>query len=279
MTDDADLPHLTLVENLLWIVTLPTGMPQYDFMFEDFFACRHPIYQEGRVRAVARMGAASDYPQRFELLTGAGIDLVHTPSQYALTSHLPLWYPLIHDLTPPGRWFDTRPSVGDVESSFTWPVFVKGERQTSRHQRSLSIVEGPEQFERVMDLWQADPILHWQQIVVRQFVPLRLVGVQSPATLPRTFEFRSFWWKRRCVGFGPYWVGEHYTCTAEERSAAVAVAGEAARRLDVTFLVVDVAQTVNGEWIVIEVNDGQDSGYAGVHPLFMWRAVLDELSD
>jgi ATP-grasp domain-containing protein len=139
-------------------------------------------------------------------------------------------------------------------------------------------VESPERFEQVMDLWQADPILRWQRIVVREFIPLRLVGIQSPTTLPKSFEFRTFWWKGRCVGFGPYWTGEHYTCTPQERSAATAVAGVAAERLGVTFLVVDVAQTQDGPWIVIEVNDGQDSGYAGVHPLAMWRGVLEELS-
>ena len=109
----------------------------------------------------------------------------------------------------------------------------------------------------------------------REYVPLRLVGPQSPVTLPRAFEFRSFWWDGDCVGIGPYWADDHYELTAKEREAALTVAGEAARRVGVTFLVVDIAQTAEGHWIVIECNDGQDSGYAGVAPLLLWRRVID----
>ena len=37
----------------------------------------------------------------------------------------------------------------------------------------------------------------------------------------------------------------------------------------------DVAQTTAGDWIVIEVNDGQESGYAGVAPVALWQRVVD----
>jgi hypothetical protein len=39
--------------------------------------------------------------------------------------------------------------------------------------------------------------------------------------------------------------------------------------------VVDVAQTAEGEWIVIECNDGQDAGYAGVKAMAMWGRVVE----
>ena len=53
-----------------------------------------------------------------------------------------------------------------------------------------------------------------------------------------------------------------------------AVAREAALRLDVAFVVVDIAQALDGRWIVIECNDGQESGYAGVSPLGLWQAII-----
>jgi hypothetical protein len=126
-----------------------------------------------------------------------------------------------------------------------------------------------------MDAWEADDILRWQQVVCREYVNLRLVGEQSATTRPRAFEFRSFWWGGECVGIGPYWIDERYEMTPAERTAALAVAGEAARRVGVTLLVVDVAQTAAGEWIVIECNDGQDAGHAGVAPLAMWGRIVE----
>ena len=45
--------------------------------------------------------------------------------------------------------------------------------------------------------------------------------------------------------------------------------------VDVPFLVVDVAQSALGDWLVIECNDGQESSYAGNLPLVLWSAILD----
>jgi hypothetical protein len=43
----------------------------------------------------------------------------------------------------------------------------------------------------------------------------------------------------------------------------------------VPFLVVDIAQAADGRWLVIECNDGQESGYAACTPIALWQRVLD----
>ncbi|WP_237078769.1 ATP-grasp domain-containing protein [Myxococcus xanthus] len=109
-------------------------------------------------------------------------------------------------------------------------------------------------------------------------------GVEAPAPgrggapdrIPSSFEFRTFWWNGELVGWGPYWwQGTPYTLTPEAQREALGLGREVARRQDVPFLVVDVAQEVSGRWIVIECNDGQESGYAGISPFALWRAILD----
>jgi hypothetical protein len=271
-----DHANLVFVEDTLWIITHPTGMPAYDFAFEDFFPCRHPYQKPESVTAVARMGAASDYPERYRTLAAQGIHLVHTPELYERTSLLPVWYPLIEDLTPRSAWWlDRRPSAAEIEQQFRWPVFLKGVRQTSKHQKSLAVAESAADYDRIIATWEEDPILWWQGLVCREYLELRRVGESSIHTLPTAFEFRSFWWKGQCVGIGPYWKSVDYAMTAAERRAALDVAGEAACRVDVTFLVIDVAQRASGRWIVIECNDGQDSGYAGVSPMPLWRKVIE----
>jgi hypothetical protein len=42
----------------------------------------------------------------------------------------------------------------------------------------------------------------------------------------------------------------------------------------VLFLVIDVALATDGRWLVIECNDAQESGYAGVLPLTVWTSLL-----
>ncbi|WP_426754410.1 ATP-grasp domain-containing protein [Myxococcus sp. Y35] len=267
---------LLQVEARLWLLTAPTGQGIYDFAFDRFFACRRPYVLPESLEVVARVGVWNDYAERYRELAEAGLRLVHTPEQHLLATELPYWYPKLTDLTPRSVWFDERPDAETVERVLGWPVFVKGERQTSRHRKSLSIIEGPEQFRRAMDAYAKDPILHWQRVVCRELRSLRRVEEGAPDRIPSSFEFRTFWWKGELVGWGPYWwQGTPYTLTPEEQREALGLGREVSRRLDVPFLVVDVAQEVSGRWIVIECNDGQESGYAGISPFALWQAVLD----
>jgi hypothetical protein len=43
----------------------------------------------------------------------------------------------------------------------------------------------------------------------------------------------------------------------------------------VPFLVIDIAQRQDGRWVLIECNDGQESGYAGVSPFSLWQHVVE----
>lgn len=267
-------PNLTLVEDTLYVVDAPVGLSKYDFDFSLHFACSHPAWLDAPITAVARMGAAPDYLARFDEMKRWGITLIHTPEQYERTSLLPRWYPLLEGLTPRSHWFESVPEPEEVEALFDYPIFVKGERQTHKHRRDSSIMETPEQLRRVLADWRRDPILGWQRVVAREFLRLRPVAQDLGAGLPRVFEFRSFWWKGTCVGVGPYWNTPAYGLQAHEEEDLLELGAQAARRVDVPFLVLDVAQTVEGTWTVIECNDGQDSGYMGVDRVQMWRRIL-----
>lgn len=267
---------VTVLEDRLWVVESKTGISRYDFDFSQYFTCRHPIRWDDEQVVVARMGAAPDYAERYARMLEHGLRLVHTPDEYERTSVLPVWYPLIEGLTPLSHWFEEHPEPEDIERLFDYPVFLKGERQTNKHDRFQSIIEGPEQLREVLERWRREPILHWQRVVCREFLELRpVVDVQLGAGLPKVFEFRSFWWGTECVGIGPYWMSPRYELSALERAQALELGEEVARRIGVTFLVIDLAQTVDGRWVVIECNDGQDSGYMGVDRLPMWRRVVD----
>jgi hypothetical protein len=272
MREDEDLIR---VEDTLWVLSRRVGLPVYDFDFSRYFTCRRPWQRPDTITAVARAGAYENYNQRQAELAAEGIALIHSPDEHARASELPCWYPLLEDLTPRSVWFDRVPDVREVTAAFQWPVFVKGQRQTSRHRRSLSIIDGPEAFDRAMATFRQDPILGWQKIVCREYLRLRPVEDTAPDRIPTSFEFRTFWWRGELVGLGRYWwEGKSYAPSEDERGAAVGIAGEAAKRVNVAFLVVDVAQTEAGRWVVIECNDGQESGYAGVPPFALWQAVL-----
>ena len=263
------------VEDCLWVLSNPIGLPVYDFKFEDNFRCNHPIYIDAEINVVARLGATNDYQARYDYFGELGIKLIHTSIEYELSSRLPKWYPLISDLTSKSIWYDVFPSVKEVENNFSWPIFIKGERQTNRHDRSKSIIESPSQLNELKEIWKNDEILYWQKIVCREFINLKKVAEDHKIALPKSFEFRTFWWYNECVGFGKYWTSENYQLSDSEKDAMLKVASLAAKRLAVKFLVIDMALTENNEWIIIECNDGQDAGYAGVNPFLLWSNVVN----
>jgi hypothetical protein len=256
------------LDDTICLLVEPTGIAAYDFDFRAYFPCRSvdPQQPRGAIDVVARIGAIPDYAHFF---------LVNSSEQHQRATRLSHWYPLIADLTPRSKWYAQTPSVPEVEFDFQWPIFIKGARQTSHHQRALSIINGPQEFQAALRAYQQDRILRWQPLVCREFVPLRPVEDPLPDRIPSSFEFRTFWWKGNCVGSGCYWwEGKPYDWTDAERKAGLAVAQEAATRLDVPFLVIDIAQTIDGRWIVIECNDGQESGYAGASPLGIWQNII-----
>lgn len=265
--------NLTRLEKKLLVLHEEVGLSAYDFNFDLFFACDHPYQVEREEPCVLRIGPIADYPEEYQNLWERGLRLVNSPAEHALASELEHWYPLLAELTPRSKVFDTLPSREEIEAEFPWPIFLKGSRQTSKHNPALSLIPNRSAYEAVCHAYQHDPILHWQKPVVREFIPLQPVDGHVPGKVPPSLEYRSFWWHGACVAWGRYWYQvPPYDCSDVEEGLAVAQC--AAERLPVPFLVVDFAKTADGRWIVIECNDAQESGYAGLSPTALWQHVL-----
>jgi len=265
-----------LLRDRLWILTAPVGVPIYDFDFRRYFDCRTPYEAPVGIPGVARIGAFDDYAAFYQECAEEGITLVHSPDDHERCTLLPRWYPLIEADTPRSRWYPGIPTLSEVEAHFEFPIFIKGARQTSKHNAAASIVRTRSEFDEAVKIFRADPILHWQEFVCRELLDLRPVAGGTEGKIPASFEFRTFWWKGQLVGAGAYWYeAESYRWNDAERAGALALARRAVVALGCAFLVVDVAQTVDGRWIVIECNDGMESGYAAASPFAIWQKISD----
>lgn len=261
------------IEDRLVVVTKEVGVSTYDFDFDLHFCCEHPYRFKSEEMCVLRIGPISDYAAEFDEKMDMGLRLVNSPEEHAMASELESWYPLIRDLTPRTRVFEALPQAADIESEFDWPVFLKGSRQTSKHNPDLSIVRSRQHYERVVQQYQRDPILFWQKPVVREFVSLEPLTGSVPGKVPPSVEYRSFWWNGECVGWGCYWYQlDRYE--SADIDNGLAIASDTATRLKVPFLAVDFAKASGGQWVVIECNDAQESGYVGTPPYRLWREVL-----
>ena len=268
---------LVRLEKRLNIFCEPTYVAAYDFDFELFFECSHPVFLSDTQSCVLRSGAIADYPAVYTHFLEQNLRLINDPAQHERASELAVWYPSIAELTPTSLCCDEFPTAEKVAEDFGWPIFIKGSRQTSKHNPALCIARNADDYLTITRHYHDDPILHWQKIAIRRFVELMPVGGQVVGKVPASMEFRTFWWHNECVGYGQYWY-QLPAYQASDIDDGLALAGLAAQRLNVPFLVIDIAKTIEGQWIVIECNDAQESGYTGVSPNALWRKILGKLS-
>lgn len=266
--------RLCVVEQRMAVLVSPQGVAAYDFDFALNFACDHPRELPAGTPLLLRVGAADDYAALCATLAQDGLRPINPPEAHLLCSELEHWYPLIEQLTPRSRIYPSLPPADVIEAEFGWPVFIKGSRQTSKHDPSLAVVDSRERYASAAAAYARDPILHWQRPVVREFVRLQPVRGDVAGKIRPSLEFRTFWLHGECVGHGPYWYQvPRYECA--DIDDGLAIAQQAACRVNAPFLVVDIAKTVDGRWIVIECNDAQESGHAGIPPLRLWREVME----
>ncbi|MEM8778402.1 MAG: ATP-grasp domain-containing protein [Cyanobacteria bacterium P01_G01_bin.49] len=270
--------NIVCIEQKLTIINEKSHVAVYDFDFELFFNCTHPVYLPPDEICVLRIGAIKDYAIKYEKKQSIGLKLINSPQEHRRASELEQWYPLIRDITPRSICVNEFPPVDEIEKEFGWPIFLKGSRQTSKHNPDLSIIKNEDHYGRVRHQYHEDSILNWQKIVIREFVELEPVAGSVPGKIVPSLEYRTFWWYGKCVGCGQYWhqIARYETADIDIEKG-LKLAGEASLKVNVPFLVIDIAKTVGGQWLVIECNDGQESGYAGIIPQILWQNILSHI--
>jgi hypothetical protein len=112
------------------------------------------------------------------------------------------------------------------------------------------------------------------RVILRRLVRLRHART-SDQGFPLGREYRVFLHEGRPLEYGYYWEGDDPLCwlSAAEETDVLELAATAAGRLGVPYLAVDVGQTEDGDWIVIEPGDGQFAGLSAVEPLRLWNKL------
>ena len=252
------------------------GNNSYDFNFRNYFECKS-VVNSIDAPIILRVGAIGDYVELEKLVNNMGCKLAMTFEEHKMASELSNWYPLISEHTPYSKIYNEFPKIEDVLKEFSFPFFVKGNRQTNKHSKKLCIIENYNMYKELEKHWKVDSILHWQDVVIREYIDLQKVDDLSfPDMVPFSYEFRLFFWKNQLVSYGSYWtMGVQYKLNESDKQEVFSLAQKVAEIINVPFLAVDVAKTNQGKWIVIEVNDAQESGYVGVNRNELWKNIID----
>ncbi len=253
-----------------------TGNDVYDFDFRNHFECKSVI-SEIKPPILLHIGAVEDYAGIENMLEQMGMKLLVNEAEHLRCSTIEGWYPALKEKTPFTKMYDVLPPVEEILKDFSFPIFIKGNRQTNRHKKSQCIIEDKEAYERLRTEWDCDSILSWQRVAVRDYVPLKAIDSTSyPDMVPISYEFRFFYFEGKCMAYGPYWyMGNRYSLDERDLAEVLKLTDWAAEKLAVTFPSIDIAKTASGEWIIIEVNDAQESGFVGVNPISLWNNTIE----
>ena len=225
---------------------------------------------------VARYRAVPYYDEVVRDLGAQGSTLINSQSEHSVVASFE-WYNLLSDLTPKS-WF----RLHDVPKD-GGPFVVKGAVNSKKEQwRTSMYAQTFSDAIRVAGVLQEDRYIANQPVVVREYIPLVCLE-ESIGGLPFANEWRVFAYRGVLLAWGYYWSGAEDESKARARLSGegLTVAREAAARLadHVPFTAIDVAETVDGRWIVVEVNDGQMSGLSDVDPEELYSSLARALAN
>lgn len=199
--------------------------------------------------------------------------MINGYSEHCYVANLDNWYQDLKDYTPK-TWFQ----LATVDSG--GPFVLKGLTNSRKnlwntHMFAADKKAMTEVYSRLMD----DTMISEQNICVRQYVPLVKLadGING---LPITQEFRCFFYKTQLLAQGFYWA--NYAGDLDKLPEAPPheflskIADTVSQHIN--FFVMDVAKTATGEWIVVELNDGQMSGLSMCSPFELYKNLHEAVS-
>lgn len=220
------------------------------------------------------------YADLYQALQAKGVTLVNTPEEYVFCHHLPRWYSAFADCTPKSLWVKgSPPDVQDclqaVRKLGSHAAIVKDYVKSWKHDwlGACFIPDTSDQTnaERVIrkfiELQDSD--LN-EGVVLRAYADLAKAGVHPISGMPLSVEWRIFVLDKKPLVSIPYW---------PEAPASIAppvdFINDCARRPLSRFFTVDLAQTSSGDWVVIELGDGQVAGLQDSSPSAFYGALAD----
>lgn len=198
-----------------------------------------------------------------------GSKLINTYEQHRYIADLKEWYSDLKEYTPL-----TWGNITDIPSSENGPFILKGETNSKKFQwKTHMFASDRKDAIRVMCNLNEDGLISQQSIYIRKFEKLFEYDMcKNISGQPVTKEFRFFILNKQVVYSKFYW--SNFGDEIEEITGKYPDPDEVPRDFlntiinrignSANFYVIDVGQKENGEWIVIELNDGQMSGLSAI---------------
>lgn len=206
------------------------------------------------------------YAELYSGLKGKGIRLINDPQEYVHCHYLPESYRLIEGITPRSVWTKSSPFVRMdevmrlLQPFDSKPIVVKDYVKSRKHEWEeacyISSASDRNEVERVVSRFVElqDEDLN-EGLVFREFVEFEPLGKHSKSEMPLTKEYRIFWLYGESLYWSEYWEEGEY-----DGRPPIEQFADLAGKIQSHFFTMDVARQIDGDWLIVELGDGQVAG-------------------
>jgi hypothetical protein len=231
--------------------------------FFDVYQYRNSIPENSKV--IGRYSCLPYYSELINDLSFKNSNLINDLFNHQYIANFDYYYDIQKYTFP--TWFQ----MSDIPSSKHHKAFVvKGRTNSRKFQWKTHMFA--ENFKAAVNLsfeLSNDPFIGPQGLIFREYIPLETfeIGVND---IPMTNEWRLFFYKNQLITYGYYWGIIDDTSFIDRampdfKENGLPFAQKISEIIseNTNFFVLDIAKTKNGTWIVIEINDAQQSGLNG----------------
>lgn len=261
----------------------------YEFAYSDIFheqniaAKYFPVYNfrteiPENSLVIGRYSTKPYYDELEKELLLKNSKLINSYKEHMYIADICNWYETIKEFTP-----KTYTQWGSLPEHGKW--VVKGKTHSRKHQwKTHMFADGKENLLKVIRLLMDDLTISQDGLVVREYVSLAKLDT-AINDLPIVKEWRMFFYKENYLTGGFYW--SNYFDELKDKyplevpQAAIEYAKEVAKIVSqhTNFFVLDVSEKEDGSYIIIEINDGQQSGLSCVDPNNLYSGLKSLLQE
>ena len=203
----------------------------------------------------------------YNALKERNLILINDPDAYRHCHYLPESYSIIQELTPQTIWMplDGEPDFDLIMLKLQFfgnnPVIVKDYVKSRKHEWLeacyIPDASNRDEVERVAKRFlglQGEELN--EGLVFRQWIDLKQIGKHPRSEMPLAREFRLFFLDGQLLQNSRYWTMGDYDGEAPPLEQFEALAP----RVESRFFTMDIAERADGEWITVELGDGQVAG-------------------
>jgi hypothetical protein len=212
----------------------------------------------------------TQYALLYSLLLTKNYQIINSPAEYQNCHYLPDSYKFISGHTPKTIWLTVENQKVNYDQVFNKisifensPVIVKDFVKSQKHywDTACYIPSAADKnkvksvIENFVELQNTD--LN-EGLVIREFVELNDLTIHSKSGMPLKQEYRLFFLNGQLLGCYEYWEEGEYSA---EEHPPLGLFKDIAKGIKSNFFSMDIAKTKKGEWIIIELGDGQVAGF------------------